>query len=133
MSVYEPEPAYQTAFQNYGMRGVPDLAWDADPNTGVAIYCTLAGGWVQVGGTSMGSPEIAGLFAIIQSTRAAAGKGALTLPADVYNFTADYHDITVGNNGTCGALCNAAPGYDFETGVGTPIANVLVPALVGLP
>ncbi len=133
ISTYEPEPSYQVPFQNYGSRGVPDLAWDADPNTGVAIYCTLQGGWVQVGGTSMGSPEIAGLFAIIQPMRASSGKGALTFPADVYSFTADYHDITTGSNGTCGALCNAGPGYDFETGVGTPIANVLVPALVGLP
>ncbi len=134
VSVYETEPAYQRPFQSMGMRGIPDLAYDADPNTGVAIYDSYGGyKWVQIGGTSMGSPEIAAAIAIVKSSRAAAGKGVLQFPAAVYDYTADYHDITVGNNGTCGVVCDAEPGYDFTTGVGTPIANVLIPALVALP
>ena len=134
ISLYETEPSYQTSFQNMGMRGVPDLAYDADPNTGVAIYDSFGGyKWVQIGGTSMGAPQIAGAVAIIKSSRAAANKGALQFPAAVYHFGADYHDITVGTNGGCGAVCDAAPGYDFTTGIGTPVANALIPALVALP
>ena len=37
-SQYEPEPAYQQGFQSTGKRTIPDVAWDADPNTGVAMY-----------------------------------------------------------------------------------------------
>lgn len=130
VSSYEEKPSYQVPFQSQNGRGVPDLAYDADPNTGVAIYDSYGGyKWVQIGGTSMGAPEIAAMIAIINSTRASSGKGALNFPADVYSYTADYHDITVGNNGTCGTICDAEPGYDFTTGVGTPIANVLIPAL----
>jgi subtilase family serine protease len=137
LSSYESEPSYQSAFQNQGKRGIPDLAYDADPNTGVAIYCGTESegikGWVQIGGTSMGAPEIAGMIAIVNSSRVALSKGALSFPTDVYSFTGDFHDITSGTNGSCGSLCDAGPGYDFVTGVGTPIANSLIPALVGLP
>jgi len=41
-----------------------------------------------------------------------------------------YHDITSGGNGGCGSLCNAASGYDYVTGLGSPIANKLL-AYVG--
>jgi subtilase family serine protease len=141
LSEYESEPSYQDPFQNQGKRGVPDLAYDANPNTGVAIYDSVpyapagfTGGWIQIGGTSMGSPEIAALVAIANSERQANGKANLsTFPGSVYSFTADYHDITSGENGRCGSLCDAGPGYDFVTGVGTPQANVLIPALVSLP
>ena len=141
LSKYESEPSYQEPFQNQGKRGVPDLAYDADPSTGVAIYDSIpyaeagfTGGWIQIGGTSMGAPEIAALIAIANSQRKAEGKSNLsTFPASVYSFTADYHDITSGENGNCGADCDAASGYDFVTGVGTPQANALIPALVSLP
>jgi subtilase family serine protease len=141
LSKYETEPAYQKSFQNYGERGVPDLSYDADPNTGVAIYDSIpylpaafTGGWIQIGGTSMGSPEIAAMVAIANSQRKAEGKANLsTFPGSVYSFTASYHDITTGTNGNCGTECDAASGYDLLTGVGTPEANSLIPALASLP
>ena len=34
-----------------------------------------------------------------------------------------------GTNGTCGSLCNSVTGYDTVTGIGSPRASVLVPAL----
>ena len=136
VSAYEPEPSYQTAFQNQGHRGVPDVAYDADPSTGVAIYDSLrykgTQGWSQWGGTSIGAPQIAGLIAIANSTRAAAGKAPLHYPGDFYKVVADYHDITTGTNGSC-SVCSAVSGYDFVTGLGTPVANALVPGLVALP
>ncbi|MGA2741497.1 MAG: S53 family peptidase [Bryobacteraceae bacterium] len=134
-SAYETEPSYQDAVQSSGKRGVPDVAYDANPNTGVPIYDSGEGGWVQVGGTSMGSPEWAALFAIANSMRVADSKTTLTRPQKYLYAAAeaDYHDITSGENGTCGALCTAGPGYDYVTGVGSPLANVLIPALVAAP
>lgn len=135
-STYETEPSYQASAQSSGKRGIPDVAWEGNPNTGVAVYSKYGyGGWVEVGGTSVGSPSWAGLFAIVESSRAAASKSALTLPQTLLypDAEADYHDITSGTNGSCGALCTAGPGYDFVTGVGSPQANLLVPALVAAP
>jgi subtilase family serine protease len=135
-STYETEPSYQASAQSSGKRGVPDVAWDADPSTGVAVYSKYGfGGWAEVGGTSVGSPSWAGLFAIANSSRVAASKTNLTQPqVDLYpDAETDYHDITSGTNGSCGALCTAGTGYDFVTGVGSPQANLLVPALVAAP
>ena len=49
-----------------------------------------------------------------------------TLPALYSLPAADFHDIVYGNNGD-----PAGPGYDLATGLGTPVANLLVPALAG--
>jgi subtilase family serine protease len=134
-SAYETEPSYQDGVQSSGKRGVPDVSYDADPNTGVPIYDSGDGGWVQVGGTSMGSPQWAALFAIANSMRVANGKKTLTRPQQYLYAAAegDYYDITSGTNGKCGALCTAGPGYDYLTGVGSPQANLLIPALVAAP
>jgi hypothetical protein len=45
----------------------------------------------------------------------------------------NYHDILSGTNGSCGALCTAVPGYDYVTGLGSPIANNLVGTLINAP
>jgi subtilase family serine protease len=139
-SVYETEPAYQTAVQTSGSRGVPDVAYDGNPETGVPAYSSWAcsdcfTGWTQWGGTSIGTPQWAALFAIVNAERHAAGKAKLTQPqVDLYPVAeGDYHDIVSGTNGTCGVLCTAVPGYDFVTGLGSPQANLLVPALVAAP
>jgi len=54
-SAYEAEPSYQT-FLNGATRAAPDLSYDADPNTGFAVYDSVAtqgqAGWFQIGGTS---------------------------------------------------------------------------------
>jgi len=58
-STYEPQPSWQNGVANTGLtRSIPDLASNADPNTGVAVYAPLGGkssGWVVFGGTSGGS------------------------------------------------------------------------------
>ncbi len=41
--------------------------------------------------------------------------------------SSDFHDITTGSNGTYAATT----GYDLATGIGSPVANLLVPALAG--
>ena len=138
ISAYEPEPSYQATAQTSGFRGIPDVAYDADPSTGVPIYDTVGIygllGWVEIGGTSMAAPEWSALFAIANSMRAAESKSALNqVQFDLYPIAADFHDIVSGTNGTCGALCTAGPGYDFVTGLGSPMANEIIPALVAAP
>jgi subtilase family serine protease len=95
-----------------------DVAADADPNTGVAVYDTYSqGGWLEVGGTSASSPMIAAVFAL-------AGKPAAgTYPSSyTYQHTSDLFDVTSGLNGICSPLylCIARTGYDGPTGNGTP-------------
>ncbi|MGH3373908.1 MAG: S53 family peptidase [Actinoallomurus sp.] len=126
VSLYEPRPAYQpeTLNPNTG-RGMPDISFDADPATGVAVYSTANTGWVKVGGTSVSAPAWAGILAAADELRAASGKPALTAAGDeaqnaIYHLTTGLADITEGSNGGCGAVCTAGPGYDFITGLGSP-------------
>ena len=86
-------------------------------------------GWLGDAGTSAASPIWAGLIAIADQGRALAGGTPLTgytqtLPALYSLPAADFHDIVNGNNGD-----PAEPGYDLATGLGTPVANLLVPDL----
>ena len=68
-SVYEYEPLVQSQFpipdDSRGMRGTPDVAYNANPGTGYAIYDSMgisgASGWFQVGGTSAAAPQWAAL------------------------------------------------------------------------
>jgi hypothetical protein len=90
----------------------------------------------QVGGTSAGAPQWAAVIVIVNSLRVAAGKGTLNGAQYVfYNssaYSTNFHDIASGSNGTCGTLCNAGPGYDFVTGLGSPQAAALINGLVAL-
>ncbi|HLN26793.1 MAG TPA: hypothetical protein VK395_03555, partial [Gemmataceae bacterium] len=139
ISNYEPQPAYQNGVvtQSSTQRTNPDVAFDADPNSGVAVCDSYDFGtstpWIQVGGTSLATPMWSGVMAILNQARAISGEpslygGTQTLPALYQLPQSDFHDITTGNNGY-----PAGPGYDLVTGRGTPIANLLVPALAGSP
>ena len=140
LSKYEPEPGYQAHSQTSGKRGIPDVAYDGNPNTGVPSYsshsCSVCyTGWNQWGGTSIGTPQWAALFAIANSIRVLGGKSNLTQP-QVYLYPraeTEYHDITTGTNGSCGTQCTAKTGYDLVTGIGSPKVNLVVPALVAAP
>lgn len=140
ISAYEPEPTYQQQFQiTADGRGVPDVAYVADPNTGVAVYDSYRyqgqKGWFEVGGTSAGAPQWAALAAIANAMRASANRAPLSgMPAALYgvasaHYARDFHDIASGSNGHCDDLCQAGPGYDFVTGLGSPQANNLLPDL----
>jgi subtilase family serine protease len=101
-------------------RGVADVAADADPSTGAAIYDSTPyqgrKGWFKVGGTSLSAPLIAAVFALAGNAK------STTYPASLpYGHTASLHDVTAGSNGSCGTtMCKGAAGYDGPTGVGTP-------------
>jgi subtilase family serine protease len=143
-SKMESEPSYQASYpipnDPTGWRGVPDVAYDANPNTGFAVYDSVRyqgqSGWFQVGGTSAGAPQWAALFAIANSTRAGLGKSNLSSTnSAVYkiagaNVSSNFHDITSGTNGSCGTLCTVITGYDYVTGLGSPQVNYVVPILV---
>jgi hypothetical protein len=118
-SAYEPQPSWQTAL---GLPGCSrridnDVAADADPATGVAVYDTSNGngGWNEVGGTSASSPMLAAMFAL-------AGTPGNTPADDIYTHRSNFFDVTAGNDGSCSPayLCTAETGYDGPTGIGTP-------------
>jgi kumamolisin len=116
-------PAYQSTVQlppsaNPGAapgRGVPDVASDADPNSG---YQIVVGGQTQaIGGTSAAAPLWAGLFALVNE---AAGKPVGQPHATLYANPSAFNDVVSGNNKSNGIGYTAGPGWDACTGLGTP-------------
>ncbi|HEX6350718.1 MAG TPA: S53 family peptidase [Candidatus Dormibacteraeota bacterium] len=102
-------------------RMVPDVAADADPTTGLAIY--LSGSAAQGGGTSQAAPLWAGLTAVINGYLRKKGlKPVGFMNPALYDIAAGhppypaFHDVTLGNN----LLYPATSGYDLATGLGTP-------------
>jgi subtilase family serine protease len=142
VSQYEGEPEYQSGVQSLDARTVPDVAADANPSTGVAVYDSYGydgeSGWLEFGGTSAASPQWAGLIAIADQGRTLNKAGTLdgatnTLPT-LYSlegssstYSADFHDIT---SGATSFGIQAGVGYDLVTGIGSAQANRLIPALV---
>ncbi|MDX3235003.1 kelch repeat-containing protein [Streptomyces sp. ME03-5709C] len=116
-SLYEPKPAFQKDAGCSG-RTVADVSAVADPDTGVAVYDSVSGGWVVAGGTSASAPIIAGVYA--NAGEPVAGSYPNTYP--YASAASGLHDVTSGANGTCSPayLCTAGPGYDGPTGLGTP-------------
>ncbi len=134
LSTYFSQPSYQTgpgvsnSYSN-GMREVPDVSADADPNTGYSMYCTVSAagcpssGWLEIGGTSAAAPLWAAVAT--DTNQYLAGQSKPTLgsgSAEIYHlfntsqtYTA-YHDITSGNN----LYYPATSGYDMASGIGTP-------------
>ena len=120
-SAYVAKPAWQHDPHCPGrtVADVAAVAWN------IPIYDTNYGGWLSVGGTSAGSPLIAGLYAL-------AGHTATFKPGQEYRHPHAFFDITRGNNAwvydgippglLCGGdyLCTARAGYDAPTGLGTP-------------
>ncbi len=113
-------------------RQTPDISADADPNSGVGVYCNSCGGgpWFQVGGTSLASPLLAGAVNIAGNKL---GQGPHSGPttaqytneqnAFMYSelFTvatksAHFYDVSTGTNS-----CPVTPGWDQCTGIGTPL------------
>lgn len=136
LSDYETEPNYQTNFplpkNPSKVRGVPDVAYNADPDTGVSVYDSYGeGGWIVVGGTSAGAPQWAALIAIAKSaTSQQIDVSNTTLyNAAKKNYALNYNDVTTGSNGSCGYYCDARKGYDYVTGIGSPKSANLINTL----
>ncbi|HXA29581.1 MAG TPA: S8 family serine peptidase [Candidatus Angelobacter sp.] len=112
-SAYEPKPAWQHD-GGCARRTDNDVTVVADPQSGVAVYDTyLSGGWLALGGTSVGAPLVAGIAA---DGGGLPGGGAQTL------YSSPATDMVSGSNGTCSPayLCTAGVGYDGPSGVGSP-------------
>ncbi len=127
LSKYEGVPSYQDGL-GLTARGTPDVTYDGDPETGFAVFDSYGtGGWGEYGGTSVGTPQWAALLAIVNQGRVLAGQEPLAnAQAALYAMPhADFHDIVYGNNGQ-----SAGSGYDLASGLGSPIANQLIPDMV---
>ncbi len=120
-SLTESAPSWQTSAGVLGsstMRGVPDISFDASPNSGALVL--INGSQTQIGGTSLAAPLWAGFWTRIQ----AAHGNTLPFPAStIYSGAAAnpswFHDVTSGNQGYA-----AATGWDYASGYGSvQIAN----------
>jgi subtilase family serine protease len=131
-------------------RGLPDISMHANPLTGALVYLSLppdglsgmncggtpcSTGWYDIGGTSLSSPEWAGLVAIAAQIK---GHGLGLINDDLYElasdpatYAADFHDITEGSNAVNPDVpgFSAGTGWDPTTGLGTPNAAELIPDL----
>jgi len=114
--------AHKTAGQtvSLSMRGVPDVAGDADPETGYKVR--VDGSNTVIGGTSAVAPLWAALIARIN---AVTGKPAGFVNPLLYANAAALRDIKSGNNGDFAA----AAGWDACTGLGSPNGQSLAALL----
>jgi kumamolisin len=121
------QPTYQSAITGQTGRGVPDVAGDADPNTGYNIL--VDGQTGVIGGTSAVAPLWAGLIALLNqklNTRLGFINPAIYALPEPNN---GFNDITQGDNGTY----SAGPGWDATTGLGSPIGTTLATLLATPP
>jgi subtilase family serine protease len=126
-SSLEPQQTWQSSHNSAcAYRIDNDVAADADPRTGPAVYDSyppsgegLPKGWQQLGGTSASAPIIAGVYALANpGGKPPTGTLATEFP---YQATSGLRDITIGSNASCGSyLCIAGTGYDGPTGLGVP-------------
>jgi kumamolisin len=125
-SQYVPLPSYQSTIASrvHNVRGVPDVAFDASPNSGVWIYdSTPYGGqaldWLIVGGTSVASPAMAAITNSAKSF-AASSEDELTALYGNYENKMDFTDIKLGECGNDGSHLQGYKGWDPCTGIGAP-------------
>ena len=133
------EPSYQQGTIHGGkQRAVPDVSYSAAVHHGALTYLNIPGipaGFYLFGGTSAGSPQWAAITAIADEI---AGHDLGFINTALYHigqapphYAAGFNDVTSGNNaiGTIAGF-NAGTGWDPVTGLGSPIANQLIPMLI---
>jgi subtilase family serine protease len=135
-SAYEPQPSWQASLSIItsacSKRVDNDVAADADPNTGAAIYDTSSQmpnqgtpGWYEFGGTSESTAIITAVFALAGNSSNGGSNGGNNAAESIYTNSADLNEVTASSNGTCteSVLCTAtgaASTYNGPTGWGTP-------------
>lgn len=147
MSAYTTKPGYQTpavpGLGTVARRNVADVAFNADPSSGQYTAVIKPGSatvnWMSIGGTSLSTPQWAGLVAVANAVRAQSAKAELGAPhALLYGgiaavpgtYASAFTDITRGSHGSC-TTCAARIGYDPLTGLGTPNVSGMLAALSG--
>jgi subtilase family serine protease len=144
VSTTEKRPWWQTASQSAN-RPLPDVAAFADPAPGYAIVCssgvqscppTSGQTIAYVGGTSAATPLVAGMIALWDqfAKQEKWPKPGFIAPMLYYianHAPTSFLDITTGTNSVFSNLscCQAGPGYDEATGLGSPIANLIAAQL----
>lgn len=124
ISGFEPIPSWQSnvpALKGRAFRGLPDIAFDADPNSGAQII--VGGQLVTVGGTSLSAPLFSATWARMLSGSCATNLGfaAPTIYSVQATTGSIFRDVTNGSNGAY----SAGSGWDFVTGWGSPNVSVL--------
>jgi subtilase family serine protease len=114
-SGFAAKPSWQTD-TGCKNRTVNDLAVDADPATGVAAYVSAVGGWAVFGGTSIGAPMVAGMYALAENG------SNINDASSLYANANSFAPVAARANGTCypNYLCTGGPGYDGPSGLGMP-------------
>lgn len=132
-------PSYQSGLSAAGSgRGVPDVASDAAPHTGMALVISTGSDGYTIrnsGGTSAAAPLWAGVIALADQY---AGRHLGDVNAAVYHIARTsnnaFHQITTGDNSVSFPPhtiigYHAGRGWNPVTGWGSPNASVLVPLL----
>jgi kumamolisin len=159
VSVLFGQPSYQNGFQTSGHRELPDVSMLADLAPGYEIFCSAKSqpcdakhGWLFIGGTSAGTPLLAGGVALADQALRKAGRASvgfanplLYAVARSSSAAAVFSDVTAGSNdlfATKGEplnCCSATPGYDDASGIGqvnvaalTTAAKALEPRLASV-
>ena len=147
ISKFYPTPNYQKSSLSgqFNMRSFPDVSFSADQSAGQQVYTScnpsrLTGackagkpGWLGIGGTSMAAPQWAGFLALVNESRARAGKGPLGFINPIlYSMSPAMkakvlHDVKTGNNGY-----PAGPGWDAVTGLGSMQADTMLDYLTSI-
>jgi subtilase family serine protease len=133
---WQTGPGVSNQYSN-GKRQVPDVAADADLNTGYAVYTvgrSGSTGWTVIGGTSAAAPLWAGFAALLNG---AMGKRVGFLNPALYQLGTEaptlnpspYHDVTSGTN----LYYEATAGWDYTTGWGSFNGVAFLSALRSLP
>ncbi len=136
------KPAYQSVLPaTVTKRGYPDVAFNADPNSGQATWihydvnnpsvAPAAASYVVIGGTSIAAPQWSGFMALVGEARG--GKAVGYLNPLIYGIPAAdqnkyFNDVTSGSNGAY----TAAQGWDAVTGFGSMNASNLLTYLQSL-
>jgi len=120
-SEFENKPAFQSD-PSCSKRTIADIS--ADAGTAASIYDSFKykgkSGWLRLGGTSLATPIIAGVYGLAGGVPSSRMGNALLYSN--FNYATNLHDVTSGSSGKCGGsyLCAGAAGYDGPTGLGTP-------------
>lgn len=142
-SSYTPKPSYQSGVNSGTKRNIPDLALIADTTTGFSVYCSIIGGYIGVGGTSLSCPLMAGYVAILNQCRKSDHKSLLnSISTSTYCiqkilyqniYTNDslkqcLYDVTSGTD----TDYTAGPGYDIASGLGSIVDDEMYSVFTSL-
>jgi pseudomonalisin len=144
-SFFVPRPGFQTHDANVNRpcissvsgtpntslgtcRGIPDVAAESGDiaTSSYDIYSDELGGASGEGGTSLSSPLMMGMWARVQAA-SSTGTGFANYPiygagTNATDYARDFYDYTLGTNGAY----QAAPGWDYVSGFGTPVLTPLI-------